>query len=341
MRGLVLKEPGKFDLVESALEPIRDDEVRIKIDNVGICGSDIHLFKGDYEGPHRYPMYFGHEWAGTVCEVGSNVNGFKVGDKVTGDCSRWCGHCMYCQVDRNLCAHIEKFGISLDGASREFINVEARYLYKAPEDIDLKLLSLAEPLAVSINAVKKVAAEDISKWRILILGAGTIGLGVLLALRYIYSCNQVEMFDIDKERMGKAVTLGASAADLYQEEENGNRGSWSTIYSSSIYDLVVETTGNLKALKTALDKVKPRGKILCIGFPPPGEIAFKTIVMKALEIRGSIGGTGSFPEAIELINKKKNVVENLITHIFSIENVYEAFAKALDGSNAIKVQLKF
>lgn len=135
MISYILKEPKCVEPQEGPKPVPQGHDALIRIQYVGICGSDIHLFNGSYNGPHSYPMRFGHEWSGVVEAVGSDVTAVKVGDVVTGDCSRFCGKCPSCGKDRNLCEHIEKFGITIDGASAEYILRDEKYLYKAPEGI--------------------------------------------------------------------------------------------------------------------------------------------------------------------------------------------------------------
>ena len=156
MKAYVLESKEKIKVVEKKIPDVKKNEVLIKVTNIGLCGSDIHLFKGTYSGPFKYPMLFGHEWSGIVSKVGSNVKKVKPGDKVTGDCSRYCGACELCGVDKNLCENIEKFGITIDGASAEYIIRKEKYIYKAPQDLDLDLICLSEPIAVSAHLISKI-----------------------------------------------------------------------------------------------------------------------------------------------------------------------------------------
>src|ERR1044072_3573375 len=94
-----------------ALPPLDDDEVLVKVERVSLCGSDYRLFNGTYHSLATYSIRFGHEWSGTVVDIGAEVTKFEEGDRVTGDCSRWCGTCSFCQKDKNLCKRIEKYGI--------------------------------------------------------------------------------------------------------------------------------------------------------------------------------------------------------------------------------------
>ena len=156
MKIFKIQEPGKLSSQEWELPGLCDDEVLIKISHIGICGSDVQLFQGTYKGPVSYPIVFGHEWSGVVEKTGEKVRSLHPNDKVTGDCSRFCGTCEYCRKDKNLCKDIEKYGITIDGASSEYVVRKEKYLYKAPPDIDLSVLCLSEPISVSAHLIGKI-----------------------------------------------------------------------------------------------------------------------------------------------------------------------------------------
>ena len=212
MKGLLLKKPGDIELTEVPVPRPGKGEVLVKVDNIGLCGSDIHLYHGTYAGPRKYPLFFGHEWAGRVEDVGPGVSGFNRGDPVTGECALWCGKCFYCQMDRNLCQHIEKFGITVDGASRELFLQKSRYLHTVERNIDMSVLSLTEPLTVGCHGVAKAesAIGALKDKRVLVMGAGTIGLSTLMVLKKLALCDHVEVYDPVASRMELALELGAN-----------------------------------------------------------------------------------------------------------------------------------
>jgi Zn-dependent alcohol dehydrogenase len=126
-RGVVLQGGRQAHIVSEEVAAPEGRQVLVRTHAVGLCGSDVGLYLGTYEGPKKYPMYFGHEWSGTVEAVGPAVTQLQPGDKVTGDCSVFCGDCTYCARDRNLCQHIKKVGITVDGASRQFFLQDERW----------------------------------------------------------------------------------------------------------------------------------------------------------------------------------------------------------------------
>lgn len=317
-------------------------QVLIKTHAVGICGSDIALYGGTYGGPSRYPMYFGHEWSGTVEAVGPQVERLQPGDKVTGDCSVFCGECALCARNKNLCRQIEKRGITVDGASRQYFLQDEKYLYRAPPEADLDLITLSEPLAVAMLAVERVHSTrpELERERILVLGGGTIGYSCLLSLKHGQGCSHVELFDILEPRIVKARELGADwPSDVLHGPER--TVSYEDYYSGQGYDVIFETSGTSPAFHQALHLVRPMGTIMTLGFVPPTEVNVRSLVLKAGSVMGSIGGTGAFLDALRLVMSHPELVRTLITHRFSYPEFENAFRAAADRRSAIKVLVSF
>lgn len=341
MKAYILEDPHIVKSVGKEIPIIKEDEVLVKVTNVGLCGSDIHLFNGTYNGPFQYPMLFGHEWSGIVEKVGKKVIKFQPGDKVTGDCSKYCGECDICQKDRNLCDSIEKFGITIDGASAEYIARQEKYLYKAPQDLDLDLICLTEPIAVAAHLLTKIVKNqhDIQNKKILIYGGGAIGIAALLLLKEYYGCPQVDLFDLIENRTELAKSLGANIPSSESLNQQLDRTDYDSIYSGAAYDIVIETTGNAKVFENTLNLVKPLGIIGCVGMIPSATINQKLIVVKALTIVGSIGGTGEFPKVLEFIKKNPELIKKLISHKFPANELNKAFEACKDPSKVMKVEI--
>ncbi len=340
-KGVMIEKPGQLKIIESEVVEPQETQVLLKVNNVGICGSDIHLYYGSYTGPHGYPLYFGHEWSGIVIRKGRKVKSLDIGDMVTGDCSIYCGRCQYCQQDKNLCENIQKFGITMDGASREYFIQDEKYLYKLPENLDPGLASLAEPVAVAAHALEKLG--DISGKRILVLGAGTIGLSTLMVLKKIHKTKKVELFDLLDFRLKLAEGLGSKIPDnldLFKEELQVGK-KYKDFYSKITYDIIIESSGSPKAFNNALDLVRPLGTILNIGFIPPSEINFRLVTLKAIRLIGSIGGTGNFSQVLQFLKNNQDYASSLITHKFSFQNAQDAFKLSKEDARAVKVQLSF
>jgi len=316
-------------------------ELLIKVRNIAICGSDVHLYEGTYSGPKHYPLIFGHEWSGDVVAIGSEVTGVSVGSRVTGDCSKFCGSCRNCQIDKNICEHIEKFGITIDGASSQYIVRDEKYVYPFDESLDYKCAALAEPLAVSANLLKRLQrqAGSLDTKKILVIGLGGIGLGAMLQLKHVYGCTSVFVSDVSEMRAAVARKLGGTFVSLSAE---GSGDSYANMYGHDGYDVVIDTTGNPKVMQQIFNLANPFGIIGCLGMLPSVDIPQKLIVLKALTVVGSIGGTGSFEEVLEFMRQHQDEVAKIISHTFlvkDIESLRDAFATAKDPRASVKVVL--
>jgi len=304
----VLKGGRQAEIVREEVAAPVGSQVLIHTHAVGLCGSDVGLYLGTYEGPKNYPIYFGHEWSGVVEAVGPKVTRLRPGDRVTGDCSLYCGACEFCSRDRNLCQKIEKFGITVDGASRQFFLQEDKYIYRADPAADLDLVAISEPLAVSAHAARRVAETrpELKHERVLVLGGGTIGLACLFALKYIEGCEHVEVYDLVESRVAKAVELGAhppsdvlAAAGSDESPGTGGRDSYSGLYAGHGYDAILETSGAAPSFTRAVDLMRPLGTVMAIGLIPSVQFSLKQVTFKAGRIMGSIGGTGEFERVLD------------------------------------------
>jgi L-iditol 2-dehydrogenase len=339
-KGIVLRGEKQAEILTERVEMPKGSQVLIRTHAIGLCGSDVGLYLGSYEGPRNYPLYFGHEWSGIVEAVGPEVTRVRPGDKVTGDCSIFCDACEFCTRDKNLCQRIEKFGITIDGASRQRFLQEERYVYRADPRADLDLVALSEPLAVGAHAVRRVreARSGLKQEKILVLGGGAIGLACLFALRVLEDCEHVELYDLVGARVSKAVELGAAEpTDVIAA--GGGAESYGGLYSGRGYDAIFETSGAPAAFKQAVELLRPLGTIMALGFIPSVEFSMKQITFKAARIMGSIGGTGEFDRVLAFTLEHPELARQLITHHVRFEEFDKAFELALDRRNSMKVLL--
>ena len=343
-KGIVLHGGKQLEMVTAELQSPAGSQVLVRTHAVGLCGSDSGLYLGTYEGPRNYPLYLGHEWSGTVVSVGPDVTRFRPGDKVTGDCSLYCGTCQFCGRDKNLCQHIEKFGITVDGASRQLFLQEDRYLYRADPGADLDLVALSEPLAVGAHAVRHVreARPNLAKEKILVLGGGAIGLSCLFALKVLEGCEYVELYDLVEERVAKAVAAGAaSPTDVAAAGGDGDAADYGGLYSGRGYDAIFETSGSPAAFRMAVSLLRPLGAVMALGFIPSVEFGLKQITLKAAQIMGSIGGTGEFDRVLEFVAGYPELASQLVSHRVPFDEADRAFALASDRGRSMKVLLQF
>lgn len=341
-RGVVLQGGRKARVISEEVASPLGSQVLVRTHAVGLCGSDAGLYLGTYEGPKNYPLYFGHEWSGTVETVGPAVTKVRPGDKVTGDCSIFCGVCPTCARDRNLCQQIAKFGITIDGASRQLFLQDEQYVYRADPRADLDLVALSEPLAVGALAVRRVRNlhPDLRRDKVLVLGGGTIGLCCFFALKYIEGCEHVEVFDIVEARTQKAQRLGGSELTDVTAPP-GAAEDYGGLYSGRGYDVVLETTAAPAALAQAVELVRPLGTIVALGFIPAVELNLKQITLKAARVVGSMGGTGEFERVLAFVLEYPELATELISHRIPYEECSRAFELALDRRASMKVLMDF
>ncbi len=325
MQAAVIDKPGDIKLIEKDVPEINDNEVLVKVKSVGLCGSDIGLYQGKYGGPHSYPIIFGHEWSGEIVGKGKNVIGFKNNDRVTGDCSLWCGGCSFCEKNKNLCRYIQKFGMTKDGACREFFSIDQKYIYKASKNIPFEVIALTEPISVSINALSKLKEDDLKN--ALVIGAGAIGLSAIFFLKNYYKYERVDVCDFIDYRLSIASRLGADNTVQKNQDLKGE------------YDLILVAAGSNEALNQALHLARPGGTILCIGHMKNEPVELDLIINKALNVIGSIGGTGKFKTTLYFLQKYHSNFKEIITHKVNLNSVENAFKIAQRQDESIKVTI--
>jgi L-iditol 2-dehydrogenase len=341
-QGIVLRGDKQADIVVEDVPAPTGSQVLIRTHAVGLCGSDLGLYHGTYEGPRNYPLHFGHEWSGTVEAAGPSVTGVRRGDKVTGDCSIYCGTCEFCPRDRNLCQRIEKVGITIPGASRQFFLQEERYVYRADAQADLDLVALSEPLAVGAHAAARVRGgrPNLTKEKILVSGGGTIGLACLYALKVLEGCEHVELYDVVESRVRKALELGASELTAAAGSDSA-AADYGGLYSGRGYDAIFETSGAPAAFRRAVELVRPLGTIMALGFIPSIEFSLKQITFKAAHIVGSVGGTGEFERVLAFTLRHPDLARQIITHQVPFQEYARAFELAADRRTSMKVLIHF
>jgi L-iditol 2-dehydrogenase len=269
MKALLLSEYNRLEIVEVPMPRPGPEEVLIRVEACGICGSDVHGYDGS-TGRRIPPIIMGHEAAGTIAAVGPDVTGVKEGDRVTFDSTIYCGKCEYCRRgEMNLCENRQILGVSTPdfrrpGAFAGYVVVPQRVLYNLPETVEFNAAAMVEPLAVAVHAV--AVSELKAGWSALVVGAGMIGLLVLQALRDA-GCSHVMVSDIDDTRLNLALELGATAVfnaktmDVPAEVLKHTHGAG--------VDVALEAVGSTATIRTAIDSVRKGGTVTLIGNVSP------------------------------------------------------------------------
>lgn len=323
MRALVFETPDKPVIIDKPIPEIGAGEVLVKTRAVGICHSDYELLAGRYIIPISYPVTPGHEWAGEIVEVGKGVRDLKVGDRVVGEC-----------VVRTP-ERLHHFGFSMDGADREYFNVNPEWLHKLPEGIDDKRASLIEPFTCGFYAVLRSGGTNASE-TVVVSGGGTIGL--VSAAAAIGMGARVIVVDPLKSRRDVALKLGADeVVDAMQDpvgrvmELTGGKGA----------DLVVEAAGHDASLANVFDYAREEGRVSMIGINIGRKIPVELgkIQIKNLVVKGCIGSPGVWPAAIRFLERTGIDLSPIQTHVFTLDDAVRAFELGKDASKAIKITL--
>lgn len=321
MKALVLSEYNRLDIVNMPVPQPGEDELLIRIQACGICGSDVHGYDGS-TGRRIPPIVMGHEAAGVVESVGGAVEGFRAGDRVTFDSTVSCGKCFYCLRGQiNLCDHREVIGVSTPafrrmGAFAEYVTVPARIAYPLPDNMSFPHAALIEAVSVAVHAVSltPIALEDTA----VVVGAGMIGLLTLQAVRQA-GAGRVLVLDVDDTRLELARSLGATQTfnsrndDVIAQimEQTGGRGA----------DVALECVGATVPVKLAVDSVRKGGAVTLVGNVAPAiELGLQSVVTRQIRLQGSCASSGEYPACISLMSRGAIRVEPLVSAVAPLED---------------------
>ncbi|MDQ2712411.1 MAG: galactitol-1-phosphate 5-dehydrogenase [Acidobacteriota bacterium] len=341
MKALLLSEYNRLEVVDVPMPRPGPDDVLVKVEACGICGSDVHGYDGS-TGRRIPPLVMGHEAAGVVAAAGANVIDLKEGQHVTFDSTVYCGVCEYCRKGEvNLCENREVLGVSTpeyrrQGAFAEYVSVPRRIVHPLPQDLAFSDAAMIEPLAVAVHAV--ALSEVLEGSTALVVGAGMIGLLVLQALRE-KGCSSLIVSDIDDTRLqlakdlGATVIINAKTADVPTEVKRHTAGKG--------VDVALEAVGSTPTIRTAIDSVRKGGTVTLIGnIAPTVEIPLQAVVSRQIRLQGSAASSGEYPECIELLSKNRINLKPLISMIAPLDDGSQWFER-LHGreANLMKVIL--
>ena len=342
MKALVLTAYNHLEIQDWPRPEIVADEVLLRVAACGICGSDIHGMDGS-TGRRQPPIVMGHEAAGTIVEVGSEVRDWAAGDRATFDSTIYCGRCWYCRRGEiNLCDHRRVLGVSCDdyrrhGAFAEFVAVPQRVLYRVPDEVSFVHAALVEPLSIALHAVARtrVAIGDTA----VVVGAGMIGLLVVQALRAA-GCGRVYAVDIVPRRLEMAGQLGADegfrsdASDVQAEvfRRTGGRGA----------DLAVEAVGATATVQLAMACLRKGGQLALVGnLAPKIEFPLQAAVTREITINGSCASRGEYPACLDMIARGRMQVAPLVSAVAPLKDGPQWFERLhRGGEGLLKVVLE-
>lgn len=327
--AIYVLENRKMQQGEAPMPIIGEEDVMLKIEYCGVCGSDVHFYTyGEPEFPDVYPFILGHECAGEVIETGKKVKKIKVGDKVAVEPGITCGKCEWCKSGKyNLCPNVRFLSApTYNGALRKYVAHPADLCFKLPENVSTKEGALIEPLAVGLNAVVEsgIKVGDTA----VILGSGCIGLVTLLSLKAmgISDITVVDLFDIRLEKameLGATRTINSSNCDPIEEIEKltGGRG----------VDYVFETAGNKVTAAQTVYMVKRGGTVMMVG-NVVGETPFnfQKVTDKEITIKGTFRYRNIYPVAIDLLASGRLDIKQIISNIYSFKDTMQAYEDCIE-----------
>ncbi len=342
MRAVVKMEPGEghVELKDWPEPSPAPDEVKLKVAASGICGTDIHIINGRW--PCRPPVVLGHEFCGTVAEVGRLVKRFKPGDRVVAaNPARTCGMCRHCRGGNAfMCLERISAGYMIDGAFAQYLCIAGQQCHHLPDNVSFRQAVLGEPLSVAVRAVierSEVHSGDL----VLISGPGCIGLLSMLIAKLEGAKVIVAGVAKDTRRLELARALGAdlvvdaSSQDLLEVVKSLSKGDGA--------DLVYECAGATASLDLCLDAVRKAGTVVQAGvYPGRVETELNRVVMKELRFIGTYGYVWkSWRRSLRLLSEGRVNAEALVSHEFPLSRFEDAFRTAQGlGDPAVKVIFK-
>ncbi|CAA9959876.1 sorbitol dehydrogenase protein [Pyrenophora teres f. maculata] len=369
IRASVLHGAKDLRIESRSILPPSPRELQISIRSTGLCGSDLHYYRHYRNGDIivREPMSLGHESAGVVVGVGSEVTNFKIGDKVALEVGLPCENCDRCKEGRyNICKGI-KFRSSAkafphaQGTLQDRINHPAAWCHKLPEDVSLDLGALLEPLSVAIQASKR--AQLASGSTVLVFGAGAVGL-LVAAMAKISGAGTVVIADIDAGRVQFAVENKFAHRSFTVPMKRGNTieeqleiakelaadiGKLTKVSEGEVgeVDAVFECTGVPSCVQASIFATRPGGKVLLIGMGTPIQtLPISAAALREVDIVGVFRYANTYPMGIEVVSKKGDDYPDfakLVTHTYkgleSAEEAFEMAGKTKDESGKLVIKV--
>jgi 2-desacetyl-2-hydroxyethyl bacteriochlorophyllide A dehydrogenase len=332
MRAALIEAPERVRVAEIDAPSPEPGEVLIQVAAAGICGTDLHIYHGEYEA--TYPIIPGHEFSGTVVDVGAEVRRYRPGDRVTADPNIPCGSCPACQRNEpNQCHELEAIGVTRHGAFAEYVVAPESVVFSIGS-LSFAAAALVEPLACVVWGLKRIQVQPGDS--VLIFGAGPMGDLILQGVHHSGAA-MVTITDLVPWRLDRATGLGAThavLADAYQDEHL-------RALAPLGYDIVVDAVGSPEILQRALTYVRPRGKVWVFGVcTPDGRAAFVPydVFRRDLSIVGSFAVCRTFQESIALIQNGAVQVEPLISHRLPLDQFVEGLELAEHSPERMKLQ---
>ncbi len=330
MKAAVLSRYNKLEYKEIDTPAMKEDEVLVKVNYASICGSDQHLYKGEFHPRTKLPFVPGHEFAGVIADTGKKVKGYQPGEKVTVDPIIPCGECPACiRKHFPACTSLKLVGIDLNGGFAEYISVKPEMIFKLPEEIDDKHAALVELLSIGFHASRRsgLSKDD----DILIWGAGKVGNAILHAAKTITTGNII-MVDILDERLSLAKSAFPDIKTLNAGKENPVDFIQQITHNRGV-DIAFEAVGHFHEIpgrynpvRSCVHSIRGGGVVCTLGLSDePVDLLMKELIWKEARIIASRVSHGEFRDAIEALKNGKLDPSAMITGMMDLQDADKAF----------------
>lgn len=341
MDAAVLHQPMEISVEKIEIPIPKEDEALIKVYCIGICGSDIQYYEHGKIGRYEVnePLILGHELAGEVVAIGEHVRNVSVGDRVAVEPGVTCGRCEYCKSGRyNLCPDVVFMATPpVNGAWAEYVTVRSDFLFKIPDEMSYEAGALIEPLSVGIHAITrgKVTPKD----RLLVTGLGPIGLLAIEASK-IFGVTEIYATDVIPYRRQLGLELGVTAVIDPLNENIKERID--SLTDGKGVDVIIETSGNERAISEIFKVVNRGGRIALVGLPTATEVPIDITHMidSEFDVYGVFRYANTYPIAIQSLSQLDLDIEKIITHKYALKDIREAVELArTEKDTSVKVMI--
>lgn len=337
VKSVVIKEPNTLLIEERSVPEPTENQVQIKVQLAGICGSDSHIYRG-HNPFAKYPRVIGHEFFGVIEKVGSSVDSKRIGERVSIDPVLSCGHCYPCSIGKpNVCETLEVLGVHTDGGFTEYVNVPVANAYTIPDSISDECAVTVEPYSIAANVTSHVhpTQDDVA----LVYGAGTIGLTCAQVLKGVYQVKTLIVVDRVTERLARAKDCGADIVI-----DNSQTPLPEQLKALGLRPtLVLDAACHPAILQEAILIASPAARVSIMGFSSEASaVTQQSITSKEISLFSSRLNAKKFLEVISWIESKKIDPTKILTHQFPFTEAQEAiltFEK--DQKTCCKILLTF
>lgn len=328
-------EDGDVELRDVPEPQLKPGHVLVKARAVGVCGSDVHMWRNGQSWEVKLPVVLGHETAGVIAAVADDVTDWKVGDRVVCEtAASICGVCALCRAGQyNLCPSREGYGAIRDGAFGELLLAEPRVLHRIPDNVSFEQAAMTEPFAVAYNCLverARITPGDV----VVIQGAGAIGAMSLQIARLQGAGTIVAVgTEVDRQRLEKLKELGADHTVIVPESDPV--ALVKSLGDGLGADVVVDATGVSAALQQSMEMVRPAGSIVKVGWgPQPLNFSLDPLVAKAVTLYGAFSHTwNTWERVLNLFSTGKLDTDGVLGGVYELEDWEAAFHDMESGKN--------